>query len=712
MSLPDQAEEATAAVDFGRLLSPKSVVVVGASEDGKRIGGQPARYLKEYGYQGRVYAVNPKYRDIRGVPCFASVAEVPEACDVAVVAVTAARVPGVIAECAARGIRHAIVLSAGFREVGEAGAKLEAELKSVVRSTGIRVVGPNCVGLVNLRDRVFNGFGSGMQQASELRIAPIAIVSQSGGYGYTMVSAAASEGLGFSHIVSTGNSADVSLLDFLEYFVESPDIEVVATFIEGVADGRRLMRIGRRALELGKPILVWKAGVSKSGGQAAQSHTASLASAYELYKAAFREGAFLEIEDAHDFVDLARAFRTRSRPRGNRVAVVATSGGTGVVLADRAEQHGLVLPPLADTTVERLQQIVPAYASVANPLDLSAQQPGFKGSCISNAALGILLDDPGIDAVILRAKQSIESQATATELGQLSLKAGKPVFYTMGSAFNPAAVAMIDETAVSWHATPSRAARAAGAVSALVERQKHVMGRSAAPRPVARQALTLPSGGGPMSEAASRACLDLYGIPLTRGCRLSEASLDGLSDAPVAFPVVVKVNSPDLPHKTEADAVRVGMRSLDELKRAGHEVLANSRRYKPDAAIEGVLVQEMAQGLELIAGAVDDPCFGPVVVLGFGGIFAEILQDVSYRFAPFSAHEAGAMVAELKGHALLKGYRGQPPANLAALCDALSRLSWLIADHAGRVQEVDINPLFVNAEGVLAADALIICTQT
>ena len=212
-----------------------------------------------------------------------------------------------------------------------------------------------------------------------------------------------------------------------------------------------------------------------------------------------------------------------------------------------------------------------------------------------------------------------------------------------------------------------------------------------------------------MSEEASRACLDLYGIPLVRGCRLSEASLDSLSNAPVTFPVVVKVNSPDLPHKTEADAVRVGVRSLDDLKRAGHEVLANARRYKPDAAIEGVLVQEMAQGLELIAGALNDPCFGPVVVLGFGGIFSEILQDVSYRFAPFSAQEAGAMIAELKGRALLEGYRGQPAANVGALCDALSRLSWLIADHADRVQEVDINPLFVNANGVLAADALVVC---
>ena len=211
-----------------------------------------------------------------------------------------------------------------------------------------------------------------------------------------------------------------------------------------------------------------------------------------------------------------------------------------------------------------------------------------------------------------------------------------------------------------------------------------------------------------MSEEASRACLATYGIPLTRGCRLSEASLDGLSNAPVTFPVVVKVNSPDLPHKTEADAVRVGVRSLDELKRAGHEVMANARRHKPDAAIEGVLVQEMAQGLELIAGAVNDPCFGPVVVLGFGGIFSEILQDVSYRFAPFSAHEAGAMIAELKGHALLEGYRGAPGVDLNELARIIAALSDFAADHAGSIAECDINPLIGNGRRIVAVDALIV----
>mgnify|MGYP000013171362 CR=1 FL=1 len=388
--------------------------------------------------------------------------------------------------------------------------------------------------------------------------------------------------------------------------------------------------------------------------------------------------------------------------------MIATSGGTGVVLADRAEQHGLILPSLTRHTVEKLKKIVPAYASVANPLDLSAQQPSLKGSCISNLALDIALNDPEIDAVILRAKQSIETQANAKELGELSLKAGKPVFYTMGSAFNPDAVAMIDEKAVSWHATPARAARAAGALSAFVATQNRILGRVASSRPLAAQMPALPDHAGPMNEENSRACLAAYGIPITTGCRIPEEMLGALTDLPVAFPVAVKVNSRDLPHKTEANAVRLGISNLDELQGAGLEILSNARRYKPDAVIEGLLVQEMARGVELLAGAMNDPCFGPVVVLGFGGVFAEIIKDVTYRFAPFGPGEARGMIAELKGHALLEAYRGQPSADIPALCDTLSRLSWLIADHAARIQAVDINPLFVNAQGVLAADSLVI----
>ena len=707
----DAPAEAPLRHDFGRLLSPSAIAIVGASEEGQRIGGQALRFLADYGYRGRLFPVNPKRTRLRNFACYASVATLPESCDVALIAVAARLVPEVIEQCGEKRIPYAIVLSAGFRESGPEGARLEQELQAAVVRSGVRMVGPNCVGVLNVKERVFLGFGSGIEQANTMKVGPVAMVTQSGGYGFTMLSAAAEAGLGFSYMVSTGNSTDLDTLDFVEYFLECSDVDVVATFIEGVADGRRLIRIGKRALELGKPVLVWKAGNSQSGQRAAASHTASLAASYALYRAAFGAGGFIEIEDYDDLVDIARAFQARRLPAGNRVGIVASSGGAGVVLADRCDQYGMALPPLSESTITRLREILPSFASAANPVDISGQQVRKDAISVSNEALRIVLDDPAIDQVILRAQQSCNTPERAREYAEICKQSQKPVHLALGSSREPEARAIFDENRISWHLTPPRAALAAKALNdfAAKRRRHDTLAQRQEPRSVALHELPLlESGASMLSEHQSKACLSAYGIASVRETLLSPEDVQTLVAPPFAFPLVVKISSPDIPHKTEAGVVRVGVRSLHELKQAAQDVWKAAQHHDRDARIDGVLVQEMATGMELIAGAVNDACFGPTVMFGLGGIFTEALNDVTYRFAPFGVPEAREMVDEIRGSRLLKPYRGQPGLNVDGVAEVLSRLSWLITDHSDRIAEVDVNPLFVTTDTIFAADALIV----
>ncbi len=395
--------------DFSRLINPRAVAVVGASSDLTRIGGQPLKLLTEYGYQGKVYPVNPKHREIKGLTCYSDLASVPKPCDVALVALSAPHVVGVIEQCGRAGIPFAIVLSAGFSEVGGDGKALQEKLTAAARAGNVRLVGPNCLGALNLKDNVRNGFG-GTLQLPTLRPGPFAMITQSGGFGFGVVALAAYYGIGFNYAISTGNEADITMLDLAGYFLERSDIEGVVMFMEGVIDGRQLIALGERALELGKPILVWKVGNSEIGRRAAASHTARMTAGYELFQTAFRGGGFVEARDVDDLLDALKAFRARRLPRGNRVGVITLSGGAGVLLADRCTEFGLELPPLTEATTKAIREIVVAFASVANPVDATAN--GYNDNFASyNRVIATVLADPGIDQIIARAPRG--SAATA-----------------------------------------------------------------------------------------------------------------------------------------------------------------------------------------------------------------------------------------------------------------------------------------------------------
>jgi len=714
-SLPAPRPKADSASDLSRFLAPRGVAVVGVSNDPSRIGGQALKLLTDFGYTGGIYPVNPKYAEVKGLTCYPDVAAVPQPCDVALIALSAPHVTSVIEECGKAGIPYALVLAGGFSEVGAEGATLQAQLAAAANRAGVRVVGPNCLGLMNLKNDTRIGFG-GTMQLKMLKPGPLAMVTQSGGFGFGVVAMACQFGLGFNYVVSTGNEADLTALDWMADLIERPDVEILVTFLEGIKDGRQLLRIGQRAIELGKPVLVWKVGNTDIGRQAATSHTARMTAGYELFRAAFRQGGFIEIRDVDDLIDIAKAFRIGKLPAGNRVAVLTLSGGAGVLLADRCIEHGLQLPSLSDATAARLREILVSFASAANPIDATAH--GYNDNFASYArAIREVLADPNIDQVVARVPRGSSARPWSEGLVEALRDTNKPLILNWPTApdDNGDVREYLEENNVPCILAPGRAIRALAALTEFGQKRRDFerTGARAASRAAPRKPLDLPTGASALGEHGAKAVLKRYGIPVVDELVLPPREVEILTNLTLAFPVAVKVESPDLPHKTEAGAVRLNVPDLAALKHAARDVVSAARDHRPDARITGVVVQEMASGLEVIVGAVNDPYFGPVVAFGLGGIFTEILHDVTHRFAPFDAGTAREMIGEIKGAPLLNGYRGKPALDVAALADTLARVSLLIADHADHIAEIDINPLFVReaGKGVAAADALIVLKQ-
>jgi acyl-CoA synthetase (NDP forming) len=703
--------EQPARTDLSRFLNPRGIAVVGVSNDPTRIGGQALRLLTDFGYSGKIYPVNPKYAELSGLPCYPDLGSVPQPCDVAIVALSAPQVAGVIEQCGSAGIPFALVVASGFSEVGEEGKSLQAQLAATARKANVRMVGPNCLGIMNLKDNARIGFG-GTLQMPRLRAGPMAMVTQSGGFGFGVVAAAAYFGVGCNYAISTGNEADLTLLDWVADLIERPEVEIVAALMESVEDGRRLIGIGERALELGKPVLAWKIGNTDAGSRAAISHSARMSAGYELYRAAFRRGGWIEIRDLDDLIDVAKAFSIRKLPASNRVAVLTLSGGAGVLLADRCVEHGLALPPVTEATAAKLREVLASFASIRNPIDATAHSYNDNFASYGEA-VRLTLADPNIDQVIARLPRGQAARLWAESLVQLLHGTGKPLVLSWPTApdDNGEVMTYLEQNGVPCILGAGRAAYALGTLTDFARRRREFQRNGKRPfqRIVAPQPLELPAGAATLGEHRAKQLLQRYGVPVVNEVLLQPAEIEKLKMASFAFPVAVKIASPDVPHKTEAGAVRLNIQNLAGLKQAAREVLDAAKKHHPGARIDGVLVQEMASGLEVIVGAVNDPCFGPTVAFGLGGIFTEVLKDVTHRFAPFDAEAAREMIAEIKGtSSLLNGYRGRPPLDVAALADALARVSLLVSDHADRIAELDVNPLFVRERGVVAADALIV----
>jgi len=697
-------------IDLSRFLNPRAIAIVGVSGEPTRIGGQTLKLLTDFGYPGKIYPVNPRYPEVQGLKCYPDLLAVPKPCDVALIALSAAQAAGAVEQAGRAGIPFALVLAGGYSEIGAEGKVLQEQLAAAARKANVRMVGPNCLGILNIKDNARIGFG-GTAHLRTLKPGPMAMVTQSGGFGFGVVAVASYFGVGCNYAISSGNEADLTLLDWVDHLVERPDVEIVVAFMEGITDGRRLVEIGERALELGKPILAWKVGNTAIGSQAATSHSARLTAGYEFYRTAFKRGGLVEIRDVDDLVDVAKAFAIGKLPAGNRVGVATLSGGAGVLLADRCVESGLTLPAFSEATTAKLRETLVSFASSANPVDATAN--GYNDNFASyGQAVRLVLADPNVDQVLARPPRGKSARAWSENLVKMIDGVDKPVILQWPTApdDNGDVIAYLEENGVPCILGAGRAAHALSVLTDFARKRREYQqhGKRPLKRIIERQALDLPAGARTLGEHYSKQLLARYGIPGAKEMLLQPAEIETLKAAPLAFPVAVKVESQDVPHKTEAGAVKLNVRDLDALKQAAREVLAAARKYKADARIDGVLVQEMATGTEVIVGAVNDACFGPTIAFGLGGIFTELIKDVTHRFAPFDAQGAREMINEVKGAALLNGYRGRPALDVAALADTLARLSLLATDHADRIAEIDINPLFVRENGVVAADALIV----
>lgn len=700
--------------DIERFFSPKSIAIIGASQDLVTISGQPLKHLLSHGYKGRLYPVNPKYPEISGVKCWPSIDALPEAPELALILVNASRVADMLTACGKKGVPYVIIFSSGFSETGGDGVTLQRKLADIAQAYNIGVIGPNCQGMINAADAVYAGFGSVFN--ADYDGGTVSMVSQSGGFGFSVMNLSSLDGgLPFRQMVTTGNEIGVSTLDFMEYFIRDPKTDIIGTYIEGVKDARRILDVGDQALAAGKPILMWKVGNTEQGQKAAASHTANLGGAMALYKAAFKQKGIIQIEDIQDLVDYGRALRSNRLPKGNRVAIITISGGAGILMTDEIVARGMQMAQLSPATVAKLREFVPSFGSVGNPVDVTAAI--FNDLSLINRTLQAINDDPGVDciAMINASLQGEIAQKVAAEIVAVAARTDKPIFISWSArdVVAPEAYAALDAARIPHYKSPVRCGRALAAVSWYADaRRRNEAQKNDKPavinRPAAQQMLKGKTGD--VAEYAAKQVLAEYGIAVTQEQLATSRDAAVAAAQKIGFPVAMKIQSADISHKTEAKAVKLDVADAAGVAAAYDEILKNAKAYKTDARIDGVLVQEMVGGgIEAIVGITNDALFGPAVMFGLGGIFAEVLKDVSFRLAPITPAIAREMIEEIKGYPVLAGARGRPAADVDALVDALVRLSALAVDLKDHIAELDINPLIVmpKGQGVKAADALI-----
>lgn len=694
---------------FRRLFSPRGIAIIGAQADPTRGGGQPLRALQAYGYAGGTYPVHPRHREINGLRCYGSVADIEGACDVAVIAIPPRAAIEAISQCGSKGISFAVMYSGAFRVPAADGRTLEDDLRAVAAEAGVRIIGPNCLGVVNVMENVYASFGS-MSREPRLRSGCVSLVSQSGGFGYSMVLRCLHDGAGFRYLVSSGNESDVSTPELIDAYLDDPETRIVIAYIEGVKDGRALMAAGQKALRLGKPILLWKAGNSEEGKRAAASHTGNMTGSYDIYHAALKQSGIIEVRGFEEVSELVKVFSSGRLLAGRRVAVVSASGGAAAVFADCAASHGLTMPLPSIPTLDELEKLDLDIGDCVNPMDCA---PGFlnDGGAVKFAqAVDLILGDPAIDQLCMMLMTVLGKQALngARALAAAAARHVKPVlvFSSVPREAASEAFDVLAQAAIPVLASPSNVANAAAALAGFAE------GRASASRAaqslVATDSLALPHSQGSLSEKNSKAILTDHGVHVSRDLMLAPGA-----DVPkldLTAPFVVKVISPDIPHKTEVGGVRLNV-DPSSLHIAVQDVVTAARAAMPHARIEGVMVSEMIRdGVEVLIGVVNDPVFGPVVAFGLGGIFTEVLKDVVYRVAPFDRETAYGMLWELRGRSIFEGVRGKPALDADAVVDTLMAVSQLAWQGRDRIAEIDINPLIVRprGRGAVAADALIV----
>lgn len=704
------------AADLKRLIDPKVVAVVGASETRGSFGERTLSNMAAF--SGKVFAVNPKYQTLLGRPCVPSLADMPERPDCVVLCVARQMVESMIEAAAAAGAGGVIVYASGFAETAKPDRiEAQARLIEAAHRTGVRVVGPNCVGLANTRS------GAGLNFMPDYagmghRRGPIGIVSQSGALGYTVLQGM-ERGIGFSHYLAAGNSCDVDVCDFISYLAEDDDTRSIICLLEGVKDGDRFLAAARKARDAGKALIVYKTGNSETSSKAAMSHTGTMVGSVVAYQAALAEVGAIALDNLEAVLETASFFAKAGSPtRGRGVGILSTSGGAAVICADKAEAHGVPLPPLEARTASALHEVVPDFGSVANPSDLTAEV--LKTSETFGFCLDAFLNDSGFSALVMPMifAHASSSGARAPTIVEAASRTDRPLAVVWMNEWyqGPGSELLDADPKVCMFRS---ADRCFAALRAWFDWHDHrASHRTPAPRRSLLSAELAARGilsgakarGAALSETDSKRVLGCYGIAIPREILASGPKQAVRASHEIGGPVALKIVSPDILHKTEAGGVKLGLSMPQDVSAATADILASARRYAPEAQIDGVSVQQMVPpGIEIVLGVKNDRQFGPLVAAGLGGIMVELLGDTQVRLAPVDDQAARAMLASLRGHALLTGFRGKPGIDIDALVDIICRLSELAHDLRDVIDQIDVNPVIAFADGAIAADALIVC---
>lgn len=688
-----------------RLMRPKSIAIIGASADPTKTAGRPLRYLKKHGFSGAIYPINPRYRDLDGTRCYPDVASLPSAPDAAILLVGSDRAEGYVRELAARGAGAAIVLSGGYAEVDAEGAGRQTSLRAAAGS--MRLLGPNTVGVVNVIDRVTLSASSALE-IEGLRSGRIGLISQSGGILGSILSRAAFRGVALSRLIATGNEADLEVSDFIDYLIADAETSVISLYVEGLRDPNRFRASALAAARAGKPIVVYKVGRSEAGARSTASHTGALAGEDRLYDALFQQVGAIRVYRFSELIDVSMALSIRQRVAGLRLAILTTTGGAGALVADACGLLGYDTPPPSAAVAERLGALLQdeGFSADRNPIDLTLAglQPHILKGAISS-----LMESPDFDAVITVVGSSSlgQPELVAKPLREALATATKPVLaYVSPSA--PDILRHLNDSGLPAFENPEGCA---SAVDALFR-----AGQNSGVSYDADEIAVLPAAKmplhGQLNEAESKQLFASYGIPSVREIVATTPEEAAQAAHRIGGRVVLKILSRAIAHKSDIGGVRVGVPAADVLAECRAMQAAVSART--DAVLEGFSVQEMAgEGVEVILGFLRDPQLGPAILLGAGGIAAEVYDDTAVRLAPLGAADVAAMIDELAVARLLRGFRGKPACDIAALSEAVLAFSRMCLAFGDRLAEAEINPLFVLpvGQGVKAADGLVVLSE-
>ncbi len=691
------------------LFNPRAIAVIGASADARKVGHAVLNNLQRFKFHGDLYPVNPAGGEILGLKAYPRVGDIGERVDLAVIVIPAKLVPSTLRECAGAGIKSAIVISAGFKEAGKDGTLLEEELKTISRDQGIRVLGPNCLGLINTANSMNATFAADM-----LPKGKIGFFSQSGAMGIAIMDWAIGNDIGFSKFISLGNKADLSEDDFIEYFMQDPETSMILGYIEDVVDGRRFMQVAQKATKI-KPLILLKSGGTEAGARAASSHTGALAGSDTAFDAAFKQTGVMRAQGVQDLFDTALAFAQQKTPAGKGLLIITNAGGPGIIAADAAERLGIDLPHMTKESITRMAKQLPPNASIFNPVDVIGDATSERYAAVLEQASR----DPNVDGilVILTPQAMTDIEKTAEVVIAAANSTPKPVVTSfMGEARVRPAINRLKEASIPNFSSPELAVKAFKRLADQWSWENYTPEElvtswynfDAAAETVSS---ILKSGIYQVGEEEAVQILTYYGFQFPKHALARTSREAAHIAAKIGFPVVMKISSPDILHKTDVGGVRVNVKSAKEAEEAFTEITTNARRIMRDAFIKGVMISEMVKGgREVILGVTYDRTFGHMIMFGLGGIYVEVLKDVSFRIVPVARRDAVAMINEIRTAGLLRGARGERPADIDAIASYIVNLSCLVSDFP-EIQELDVNPLVVMEKGATALDARIIFQQ-